>query len=74
MPRRKNMSEEIEYKAKPAKAVRYQLAKGGRLCLNDCELKEITDADLEKEPVLALLSKYETRTGRKVFGVHVVAK
>lgn len=69
------MSEDkIEYAAKPAKATKYVLAKGGKLCLHDCELREITDADLNNEKVLALLSAYEARTGRKVFGVHVIAK
>ena len=69
------MSEDtIEYAAKPAKATKYVLAKGGRLCLRDCELVEITDADLQNEKVLALLSAYEARTGRKVFGTFVVQK
>lgn len=66
--------DKIEYKAKPAKATKYVLAKGGRLCLHDCELAEITDELLEKDAVLKLLSAYESRTGRKVFGVHVIAK
>lgn len=66
------MTEQIEYKAAKTKQAQYRLKKGGRLMLLDMNFP-ITDADLKKPEVIELLKAYEARSGRTVFGLHVIA-